>query len=507
MAFIGPRWAWEHALDGWKRCRRLRTRLAALAGGLALSACALQPPYQAPQTAIATRWQAELPHGASVASLVDWWSRFNDPAVAELIRRAEADSPTLAKAVAQINSARATLVSNGADAWPALTGSASVTRAKSATATGDTAVSSLSTTRSGALDASWEIDLFGKVRASRQSAQAQLEARIDDWHDARVSLAAEVADDYVQYRACRQLAKAYAQSAASRAQTAKATRAAVAAGMSAASDGYLADGSTASANATATQQSVACETLVKSLVALTGTDEPTLRGIIDRPGAPDLPQPDTFSVTSVPADLVRQRPDLASAERALAAAYASIAKARADRFPRLSLSGSIAVSATSLVAPMSNWSFGPSLSLPLFDAGQRKAAVDSAQASYDAQLATYRSAVRTAVKEVEQALVDLDGAARRSDDARQAAEQYRRYVGAIETNWRAGLDTLLTLEEARRSATTAEITLIELQRDRVRDWVSLYKALGGGWQAERALAATPHATPQATAVPAQGTTP
>ncbi|MGF2508644.1 efflux transporter outer membrane subunit [Ralstonia pseudosolanacearum] len=221
------------------------------------------------------------------------------------------------------------------------------------------------------------------------------------------------------------------------------------------------------------------------------------------PPAADLPQPDTFSVTSVPADLVRQRPDLASAERDLAADYASIAKARANRFPSLSLSGSIAISATTLAAPMSSWSFGPSLSVPLFDAGQRKAAVDSAQATYDAQLATYRSSVRTAVKEVEQALVALDGAARRSDDARQAAEQYRRYVGAIETNWRAGLDTLLTLEEARRSATTAEITLIELQRDRVRDWITLYKALGGGWQADQALASTPHAT----AAPAQGTTP
>lgn len=481
-------------------------RLSAIAGSLALSACALQAPYQTPQmkATIATRWQAEQPHGASVTSLVDWWGRFNDPAVAELIRRAETDSPTLAKAVAQINSARATLASNSAEAWPALTGSASITRAKSTTAIGDTiATPSLATTRSAGLDASWEIDLFGKVHASRQSAQAQLEARIDDWHDARVSLAAEVADDYVQYRACRLLANAYAQSAQSRAQTAKATRAAVAAGMSAASDGYLAEASTASANATATAQSVSCETLVKSLVALTGVDEPSLRRTIDRPTAPDLPQPNAFSVSSVPADLVRQRPDLASAERTLAANYASIAKVRADRFPSLSLSGSIVVSATNLVAPMSSWSFGPSLSLPLFDAGQRKAAVDAAQAAYDAQLATYRSAVRTAVKEVEQALVDLDGAARRSDDVRQAAEQYRRYVSAIEINWRAGLDTLLTLEEARRSSTTAEISLIELQRDRVRDWISLYKALGGGWQADGTLAAHPHSPAESK----QGTTP
>ncbi|BFG80554.1 efflux transporter outer membrane subunit [Paraburkholderia terrae] len=452
----------------------------------------------------ATGWHAERPHGGSVEDLIDWWRRFDDPAVAELIRTAEADSPTLAKAVARINEARATLATSSAEAWPTLTGSGSVTRAKSVMTLGNTNLTSLTTTRSGSLDASWEVDLFGKVRSGRESSRAQLEARIDDWHDARVSLAAEVADDYVQYRACRQLARAYEESAASYASTEKATLAAVAAGMTPTSDGFLSQASTASAYATVTQQQVACDELIKSLVELTGTDEPTLRGIVDRRGVPDLPQPEAFSVQSAPADLVRQRPDLASSERALAAAYASIGQARADRFPSLSLSGSVGLSATNLTNPMSTWSFGPSLSIPLFDAGKRKAAVDSAQANYDAQLADYRSAVRTAIKEVEVALTDLDGAARRSDDARRAAAQYRLYESAMETNWRAGFDTLLTREQARRSLTSAEITYIEVQRDRVRSWISLYKALGGGWQGNDAVspiarnASTPSATSQGT---------
>ncbi|MDH6148194.1 multidrug efflux system outer membrane protein [Paraburkholderia sp. WSM4179] len=475
--------------------RRRRAWVAAVTGSLVLCACALQPPYQAPRVAAAIGWQAELPHGASVENLVDWWRRFDDPAVAELIRTAEADSPTLAKAVAQINEARATLASSSADAWPALTGSGSVMRDKSVMALGNTSLTSLTTTRSGTLDASWEIDLFGKVRSGRESSQAQLEARVDDWHDARVSLAAEVADDYVQYRACRQLARAYDQSAASYAQTEKSTLAAVHAGMTPSSDGYLAQASTASANATATQQHVACEELIKSLVELTGDGEQALRDIVDRPEAPDLPRPAAFRVQTAPADLIRQRPDLASSERALAAAYAAIGQARADRFPSLSLSGSVGLSATSLTAPMSTWSFGPSLSVPLFDAGKRKAAVDSAQASYDTQLAAYRRAVRTAIKEVEVALADLDGAARRSDDARRAAEQYRRYESAVETSWRAGFDTLLTLEQARRSLTGADITNIELQRDRIRSWIALYKALGGGWQGNDAVISAGHPAP------------
>jgi outer membrane protein, multidrug efflux system len=456
--------------------------LAAIWSGLALCGCTLQPSYQAPQVVSATGWQAELPHGGSVANLIDWWRRFDDPAVAELIRTAEADSPTLAKAVARIDEARATLASSNSETWPTLTGSASVSRAKSVIALGNTSLTSLTTTRSGTLDASWELDLFGKVRSGRESSRAQLEARIDDWYDARISLAAEVADDYVQYRACRQLAHAYDESATSYATTEQATLSAVAAGMTASSDGLLAEASAASARATATQQQVSCDELVKSLVELTGMDERTLREIVDRRGAPALPRPDAFSVQSAPADLVRQRPDLASSERALAADYAAIGQARAERFPSLSLSGSIGLSATNLTSPMPTWSFGPSLSIPLFDAGKRKAAVDSAMASYDAQLASYRSAVRTAVKEVEVALADLDGAARRSDDAHRAADRYRRYEQATETSWRAGFDTLLTREEARRSLTSAEITNIEVQRDRVRSWISLYKALGGGWQ-------------------------
>lgn len=492
------------------RCRRAWLATA-IASCLTLCACALQPPYRAPKVVDATGWQAELPHGGRVENLVDWWRRFDDPAVAELIRTAETDSPTLAKAVARIDEARATVVSNGSAAWPSLTGSGSVTRAKSSMSLGNETFTSLATTRSGELDASWELDLFGKVRSSRESAKAQLQSRIDDWHDARVSLAAEVADDYVQYRACRQLVRAYEESAASYAQTEKTTLAAVAAGMTPSSDGYLAQANTASANASATQQRVTCEDLIKSLVELTGASEPALRAIVDRPQAPDVPRPAEFRVQSAPADLVRQRPDLASSERALAEAYASIGQARADRFPSLSLSGSIGLSATNLTTPMSTWSFGPSLSIPLFDAGKRKAAVDSAQARYDEQLAAYRGSVRTAVKEVEVALTDLDGAARRSDDARRAVEQYRRYESAMETNWRAGFDTLLALEQARRSLTSAEITDIELKRDRVRSWISLYKALGGGWQGTGAATPVARATATAPAIPpaaatTQGTT-
>jgi len=430
-------------------------------------------------------WQAEVPQDSRTQTLINWWSSFNDPVLTELIGAAEATSPTLAQAVAQIDGARASFASSEASALPSVTGNGSVSRAKQVGVVGVSNVSVVSTTRSGELDASWELDLFGKVRAQTESARARLQARVDDWHDARVSLAAEVADDYTQYIACRLLLAIDQSMVLSQEQTMLATRIAVEAGFSAPSDGYLAQANAASATSTVLQQNTSCEELVKSLVEVTGMQEVALRTAINRAAATPIPEPASFSIVSLPADLVRQRPDLASAEQTLRSYYAAVGAARADRFPSLTLSGSIGISAANLSTPMRSWSFGPSLSIPIFDAGIKNAAVNSALAAYDNQFASYRSLVRKAIKEVEQALVDVDGATRQIQASSRSADQYRRYSSAIEANWHAGLETLLTLEEARRSAILAETTLIGQRRDRVRSWIVLYKALGGGWQVDQ----------------------
>jgi NodT family efflux transporter outer membrane factor (OMF) lipoprotein len=451
---------------------------AALASVLALGGCAVGPTYREPVPEAPPGWQAPLPHEGRVAAMNDWWRQFDDPTVSRLIEKAESDSPSLAKAWARIDQARATLKSSRAAALPSLTGSGSLSRGTQQAATG---ASTTATSRSAGLDASWEIDLFGRASRNTEAANARLDARHADWHEARVSLAAEVADTYVQYRACGLLVDAYEREQTSNAETEKATSASVRAGFSAPADGALARASLASAKSTTVQQRAQCELLVKSLVYLTGIDEPALRALL-APGDGKLPQPSGIDVRSVPADVLRQRPDLASLERELAATSAEIGVARADLYPSLSLSGSIGISASNLVSSATSWSFGPSLSIPLFDAGKRRAAVDSANASYAVALAAYRDGVRTVVKEVEQALVNLDSTAHRADEAAAAALEYRDYFRATETNWRAGGMSLLTLEEARRSALAAEITQITLQRDRVEQWIALYKALGGGWR-------------------------
>ncbi len=452
---------------------------------LLLAGCAtVGPDYQAPSPKVSAAWQAPLPHQGKVGVMEQWWQQFDDPALNQLISQAESDSPSLTQAWANIEKARATLKTAEANGLPSLIGSAAATRSRQQSQMGG--MTTL-TTRSGGLDAAWELDLFGKTRRNNEAAQARVDARRDDWHDARVSLAAEVADTYVQYRACTLLADTYQQELTSIVETEKATAASVKAGFSAPADGALARASTASTRSTLVQQQGQCELLVKSLVYLTGTEEATLRPLLAL-GDKRIPQPVALDVPPIPADVLRQRPDLASLERELAAASADIGVATADLYPSLSLSGSITVSATSPASPATTWSFGPSLSIPLFDAGKRRAAVDSAKAGYLSALAGYQQGVRTVVKEVEQTLVNLDSTARRAEEAEKAAREYRSYFRATEVSWKAGSDSLLTLEEARRSALSADITQITLQRDRVQYWIALYKALGGGWQADASVA-------------------
>jgi outer membrane protein, multidrug efflux system len=457
---------------------------------LALAGCAVGPIYREPTPAAPAIWHTALPHDGSVGAMENWWQQFDDPVLGRLIELAEADSPSLTKAWARIEKARATLTTAQAAGLPSVDAQGSVSRARQQSFG---SALTTTTTRSAGLDASWELDLFGKVRSSADAAQARIEARVDDWHDARVSLAAEVADTYVQYRGCGLLTEAYERELDSTQQTEQATAASVAAGFTAPADGALARAAVASTSSTLASQRAQCELLVKSLVSLTGTGETALRAMLAE-GRKTVPQPAALEVDSVPAQVLRQRPDLASRERELAAASAEIGVAQADLYPSLSLAGSITVSAGSLTSTLTTWSFGPSLSIPLFDGGKRRAAVDSARASYTAADADYRQSVRDVVKEVEQALVRLDSAAQRAGEAARAAQEYRHYFAATEQNWRAGGTSLLSLEESRRSALTAEIDLITLQRDRVEYWIALYKALGGGWQTN-----TPALSPEALA--------
>lgn len=453
------------------------------AAGLILSGCASFAELRSTDFKVANVWHATLPHDGKTSGLVSWWSTFNDPSLTSLIGYAQNENPSLASAAADIDKARATLASAQASLFPGLDGSGSVTRSGT---DGDKANRiAASTTSGGGLDASWEIDLFGKTRQKSEAAHLRVGEQLANWHDARISLAAEVADFYVQYRSCRQLENAYSVELASQRETIRATETAASSGLTSTADLALARASAASSSSTLTAQRAECEVLVKSLAQLTGGDEQRVRELLKK-GKASISTPKTFKITAVPAAALRQRPDINALELALAASMADVGAAKADLYPSLSLGGSVTISSSTLTGQSLPWSFGPALTIPVFDGGSRRAAVNSSIADYDAAVAGYKSGVLSAIAEVETALVRVYSTRSRIGDASTAARNYRDYFNSVDSNWRAGGVSLLDREEARRSAQSAEISLIEIRRDAVRYWIALYKALGGGWGASSA---------------------
>ncbi len=470
------------------RPRPFPAALAALAAAALLAGCASPAPERATPaaSAVPAQWQAATPAGDPGAALRQWWQQFDDPLLTRLIDAAQAASPTLGDARARVEQARAARVAGGAALGPTLSANANATRGKLDLAT------PVGTSLGANLQAGWEIDLFGAARAGRDASQARLEGAQAQWHDARISVAAETGSAYLALRACEAQLAQTELDAASRAETARLTELSAKAGFQPPASADLARASAAQGNATLTQQRAACDLAVKALVALTALPEPTLRAELAARRA-SLPKPAQLAVAQVPAEVLAQRPDLAAAERELVASAADATQARAQRYPRITLAGSIGPSrfeSGGVSTSGTLWSVGPiSVSLPIFDGGVRRANAEAAQAAYDAAATRYAARLRSAVREVEEALVALQSTAARGDDARTAAEGYERSLRAVESRYRGGLASLFELEDARRSAVAAQSALIELQRERVAAWISLYRALGGGWSATDTQAA------------------
>ena len=451
--------------------------IAATIAMVGLAGCASPGPSATPPGA-PPQWYAPLPHNGNRAELSSWWRQFNDPLLIDLIDAAQTASPTVATARSRIQQARSARVAAGAALQPTLDASAAAARGNSQPPV------PLATTVQAGLQTAWEIDLFGANRGTAAAAQSRLEGAQAGWHEARVSVAAETANTYVSLRTCeRQLATAQ-NDAQSRAETARLAELSAQAGFTAPADAALARASAAEGSARVHQHRSQCDLDVKALVALTALPEPALRqGLAQSPAQAPVPAP--LAVPSVPAAVLAQRPDVYQAEREVAAASAEVGSAQAQRFPRLTLSGSIAagaVHAGGVSTDLQTWSIGPlALTLPIFDGGRRAANVDAAQARYQEAAALYAARVRQAVREVEEALVMLESARLRSRDAHVAQEGYGASFVATEARYRSGLASLLELEESRRTALAAQMALVLLQRESVAAWIALYRALGGGW--------------------------
>ena len=432
------------------------------------------------------QWQASLPHDGKVSNLTTWWQQFNDPLLTQLIESAQDVSADVASAKARIVEAQTAVIVDNAESQPNVSLDGSATRSQQGL------LFPPSTNIGVGLNAKWELDVWGKAAAARGSEEAQLTGKKALWHDARIIVAAETARQYVNYRLCENLTTVAKNNAESTSETARISDLTAKAGFLAPASANQAQAQAADAANLLKKQQLQCTLLIKALVALTAMPEPSLQVELDKTSGV-MPKPAEILVDAVPAKTLAQRPDVLNAERNVTAASFEIESVKKERYPSLSLAGNIGwgydTSRVGLAPGRKNrasdgftWSIGPvAISMPIFDAGVRKANVNQARAQYIAAKSIYESVARNAVREVEEALTILNSTALRLDDLTKSENGFKDSFDATEIRFKASLANLFELEEARRAYLQAQNNVLSLEHERVLAWISLYRAMGGGW--------------------------
>lgn len=465
--------------------------LAAICGVLicAFTGCAVGPDYTPPQMPTPEHWSGQGlvldARPVDHAQTVNWWKAFGDPTLDALVERAVAGNPDLHGARARIRGARSARLGAASGAWPSVQSKSGYTHNRSAAASGPGgAVSVESNLFQTGLDALWELDLFGGVRRSVEAADAELQASIEDSRDVLVTLAAEVALDYIDLRGTQEQLLIARRTLEAQRRTAELTRSRFGAGLAGALDVARADALVA----TTAAQIPALETTVRQTIyaisVLLG-EEPahTLDELLEPcpipPAPPELP-------VVLPSELLARRPDIRRAQAALHAATARIGVATADLFPRFNLIGSAGFQGAKFNdwLKWSNrvWSVGPTIDWQLFTAGKVRSNIEIQKAARDEALSTYKKTVLAAFQEVENALVAYAGERERYKALQESVASNRRALDLARRLYTEGMTDFLDVLEAERSLYASEDALVESRRTLSRQVVALYKALGGGWE-------------------------
>lgn len=472
---------------------KLKPLLAVLATAFALAACSVGPDYVRPQMEVAPavfkegqNWKPAEPR--ELAANGKWWEMFGDTQLNALVEQVDISNQNLALAEANFRSALALVQSARAAYSPTLSASASATRSRSASSSSSS--SSSTSTSAGVrnsysfgLDASWEADVWGKVRRNVEANTASAQASAADLAAARLSAQATLAQDYLQLRVLDAQQQLLDDTVQAYQRSYQLTQNQYAAGFVAKSDVIQALTQLKSAQASALDNQVT-RAQIEHAVALLVGKTPSVFSLPPTPlaaGAPPIPQ-------GVPSMLLERRPDVAAAERRVAAANANIGVAKAAYFPSLTLSASGGYQSSSFAdwfsLPGRVWSLGPQLAQTIFDGGARRAATDQAIASYDGTVATYKQTVLTAFQEVEDnlaALRILEQEAQVQDEALQSA---RQAVGLVTNQYKAGTVSYVNVITAQATALSAERSALDILNRRMAASVLLAKALGGGWHGD-----------------------
>ncbi|GBC61138.1 RND transporter [Desulfonema ishimotonii] len=452
-----------------------------LPGGCA----AVGPDYISPDVPAPVSWHTGPAGGINAENtdarmLAHWWTTLNDPILSGLIGEAVAENLSLKEARARVREARARRGISRASLFPALDISGSAGKSRSSENSGSGSESELYST---GFDAGWELDIFGGVRRAVEAADADLQASRADLQDVRVSIAAEVALNYVEMRTYQTRLTVAEANLSAQKETYELTRSRYEAGLS---DELAVQQARYNMESTRSQLPTlrtGLEEALNRLAVLLGEQPGTVHDRLKMRRA--IPVAPAEVAVGVPAETLRRRPDVRQAERSLAAQTARIGEAVADLYPKFRLSGSIgleSLSSGSLLSGDSHtYSFGPAISWPIFDAGAIRNNIAVQSALQEQALIQYQSAVLNALEEVENALVAYAEEQLRRTSLQKATRAAKKAADLAGNKYMAGLIDFSEVLDAQRSLLSFQDDLAQSDGAITANLITLYKALGGGW--------------------------
>ena len=474
----------------------MRYRIGWISGAaLTLSACAAGPDYRAPQPAalgVPGRYYAAPAGGAlSEAELAHWWTRLDDPVLTGLIDQAVASNLDIVQAQARLRQARESLVQARAAFLPQVNASGSGGRNYSNRGGGtrvidgnvvSTGSDRWSSSYSLGADASWQIDLFGELARSAEAARADLAASGYDLANVRLTIIAELVTNYVQARQAQEQLRIARETQATQQDNYNIANWRLQAGLVSSLDEQQARAQLAQTNAAIPQLEASLRGSLNRIAVLTGQAPGEATRALEAP-AP-IPVASTMIATGIPADTLRQRPDVRAAERNLAAATARIGVAQAQLYPSLGISGNIGTNATSIknLFDIITGRVFANIAQVIFDGGRLASQVRSQRAATDAAFAAYKKSVLTALENVENAVASLNSARQRKAEFATAFDASNNAALLARSQYQSGLIDFQTLSNTETTLLNARNSLAAAQADEVLAIAQLYNALGGGWQ-------------------------
>jgi NodT family efflux transporter outer membrane factor (OMF) lipoprotein len=447
--------------------------LPSAAALFALAGCAVGPNYSKPEVEVPAQWKEAgdwvVAKPKDDAPKGKWWEAFGDALLNGLVGQVEVSNQTLKAAEARYRQARAAVTAARASLFPSIGASASANRARG---TGNRYTVSL--------DANWEVDLWGRIRRLLEAARGEEQASAADLEAARLSLQAELATDYFQLRVTDAQIDLLDETVKAFEASYKVTQNRYRSGVAAKVDVVQAEQQLLSTQASAIDLRATRAALEHAIAILTGKPPASfaLEPVKFQSHLPEVPP-------GVPTTVLERRPDVAAAERRMAAANARIGAAQAAYFPALSLTGSggFASSALSTLfsAPSRFWSIGAGLTDKLLDFGTRAAAVETSRAQYDETVANYRETVLGAFQEVEDQLAALHWLAEEGKVQQESARAARESVVLTVNQYKAGTVSYLNVVQVQATQLNEESRTVLLLGRRVAATVALIKALGGSW--------------------------